>query len=124
MLDKRIKENELLATEYRIERLKSEMGFFTRNKWKVIMAGGVISIFGPLYALPGVDDRPAVHGMEIGDVTHMELTIILMVLYTLTIIIGHYTWVWQDKQRLKHLEDKRDQIKAKLEIFYKEDHTS
>lgn len=120
MLDRRIKENELRATEYRIEKLKAGMGFFTRNKWKVIIAGALITFFGPFYAMPSSKSKPAVHGMAIGDVDHLQFMVILAVLYSLAVVIGHFTWTSQDKRKLNRLETKRDQIKIKLEMFYRD----
>ena len=41
------KKKELLATINKIERLKSESGFFTKNKWKTIAFATLVSILGP-----------------------------------------------------------------------------
>ena len=73
-MTREFKEKELLATQFKIERLKKESGFFKRNWIKTILFGAAITVLGPSYT-----SEPDIHGktrnaLETSGTTYLELS--------------------------------------------------
>ena len=111
------KEKALQATQNKIDRLKREADFFTRNKWKTIGFGALISILGPSY-----NSEPDVLGksrntLETSGMTYLELSISIAIFYTLAITIAHFAWKRQENKRLQFLEERKKGLQKDLKTF-------
>ena len=109
------KEKALQATQNKIERLKRESRFFTRNKWKTIGFGALLSILGPSY-----NSEPDVLGksrnaLETSGMTYLELSISIAVFYSLVITIAHFVWKRQENKKLRFLEEREKQLQEELD---------
>ncbi len=118
-MTREIKEKELLSTQYKIERLKKESGFFKRNWLKTILFGALITILGPSYTSePDILGRTR-NALEVSNTTYLELSIAVAIFYSLAVIIAHVVWTKREKRRLIELEEREKIVKMELELFYK-----
>ncbi|WP_347373113.1 hypothetical protein [Aequorivita sp. Q41] len=109
------KQKALQATNNRIESNLKQSNFFIRNKWTVIGFGIFVSAWAPTQVPVsyGVRRKSA---MELSNLSYNELVIVTAVLYTLTCVLGHFIWKWQDKQALNKLLKKKKELEAELGI--------
>ncbi|RXJ52842.1 hypothetical protein [Gelidibacter gilvus] len=104
------KRKALLATEYKIENIRTQTGFFVRNIWKIIGFGIFISFWAPTHqtSAAGFKSKSA---LQINDYNYLDLVLMTAFGYTVCCFIGHYIWSWQDKKQLKKLIQKRNNLK-------------
>lgn len=109
------KKKALLAIQYKIDKLKKESDFFTRNKWKIIGFGALITITGPSYNSEPDHLGRSRNALELSGMTYFELSISIAIFYSLAVIIAHYVWKKQENRKLRFLESKKRQIQAQLD---------
>lgn len=109
------KRKALLATEYKIENIKNQVGYLVRNIWKVISFGIFISFWAPTYhtSVAGFRNKAA---LQVSDYSYLALVVMTAFGYTACCFIGHYIWNWQDKKQLKTLIQKKEQLEKELSV--------
>lgn len=110
-------EKAILATTYKIERVKQETGIFKRNKWATIGVGAFITVIGPNYTDndPGMfHQRSPRNALEMSELSYLEFSIVLAAFYTIAILIAHYTWSVHDRRKIKRLEKHKAQLEQQL----------
>lgn len=110
-------EKAILATTYKIERVKRETGIFKRNKWATIGAGALITIIGPNYTDndPGMfHQRSSRNALEMSDMSYLHFSITLAFFYSAAIIIAHLTWTAHDRRKIKKLEKRKAELEKQL----------
>ncbi len=98
-MSKEIIEKAILATQFKINRLKSETDFFTRNKWKTIGFGALVTILGPFY-----NSDPDLAGnsrsaLEVSETNYQTLSIAIAIFYSVSVIIAHFVWKKHDSRK-------------------------
>jgi glucan phosphoethanolaminetransferase (alkaline phosphatase superfamily) len=110
-------EKAILATTYKIERVKRETGIFKRNKWTTILVGAVITIVAPNYTAPETNyirHIPARNALEMSELTYVQFSIEIALCYTVAIVIAHFTWSSHDRRKIKRLEKHKAQLEQQL----------
>lgn len=103
----------LLATEYKIESLKDQSGFFVRNLWKVIGFGIFISFWAPSFR-SGSNAFRNQSALQVSDYGYFTLVIFTAIGYGLICFIIALAWRWQDKKQLEALMKKKAQLEIAL----------
>lgn len=122
MLTKEIQEKAILSTQYKIDKLKRETGIFSRNKLKTIGFGALLSIFGPFYASDSDIRGNSRSALEVSETSHLNLTIAIIIFYTVAVVIAHFVWDNYDQRKLKRLQEKKKQLELELELFHTDKH--
>ncbi|MEO8773729.1 MAG: hypothetical protein ABI371_05300 [Gelidibacter sp.] len=107
------KQRALLATEYKIERIKNQSGFLVKNLWKVIGFGVFISFWAPTYR-SGPFAFKNESALQASDYSYLFLVGLTALGYTVVCFLGSFIWKWQDDQQLKILIKKKEQLEKEL----------
>lgn len=116
-MSKEITEKAILVTQLKIDRLKSETGFFTRNKWKTIGLGALLTIFGPFYNSDSDLAGNSRNALEVSETNYQTLSIAIAIFYSVSVIIAYLVWNKHDSRKLKELEIKMKQLELEKEVF-------
>ncbi|MEZ4857687.1 MAG: hypothetical protein R2781_02640 [Flavobacteriaceae bacterium] len=101
--------------ERKIYILENEKPIFTRYWWQTLLIGIFACIFGPF-------QRSGYHGsgksaLEHSGLTHIELMVLIAILYTSVCVFAHFLWKYRDKKKLLELYKKKLQLEKEREIF-------
>lgn len=102
-MQKHYKEKALLATIYKIERLKSESGFFRKNWIPTMLFGIGASLLGPMYSSRSYYHNSGETALEKSGMPYWELVLSFGVFYFLAVGTAHVVWTFQEKSRMKKL---------------------
>ncbi|SFU56584.1 hypothetical protein SAMN05216480_107157 [Pustulibacterium marinum] len=113
------REKELLAIEGKIYTTEQGRKYFVKNIYKIIGVGIVFSFLGAKYK-----GRSGYNGSgplqpslaEALELSYIETVLLIAFFYTLVCFIAHFAWEYQDKKKIKKLENRRREIENELGI--------
>lgn len=119
-MNREIKEKELLATQYKIERLKKESGFFKRKWIQTILFGAGVTLLGPFYTGENEITGQRRNALKTSGTSYLELALWVAIFYSVSVIIAHLVWTRREKKKLLKLQERKKIIEMELELFHKE----
>lgn len=112
-MSKHYKEKALLATTYKIERLKEQSGFFKKHLNKVIILGAIFSFLAPFYM--GEESEKSI--MEQSKMSYTESVVFIALVVFSFCVIAHITWTIQDKKRMKRLIKRKEELEEAIKAY-------
>ena len=107
------KQRALLATEYKIERIKNPSGFLGKNLWKVIGLGIFIAFWAPTFSNGPFAFRNKL-ALLVSNYSYLYLIISTAIGYTFFCFLASLIWKWQDKKQLETLIKKKEVLEKEL----------
>lgn len=109
-------DKQLRHVNMKIKKLKKNSNFFGRNILKVILFGIGFSFIAPLY--DGNDEhytgRKRDSILERMDGDYWNAVLLCAGVYLTLCLLGHFIWGIQDRQKMKHLVQRKEKIEEKL----------
>lgn len=105
-------EKALLATTYKIERVKEQSNYIKKNINRVIIIGTLLSFWAPFYTTD--NGKSVVDELNLSYTDSVVLTFSIILFFC---ILGHFVWNFQDKQRIKKLMKKKEELEKQLEYL-------
>ncbi|WP_394750448.1 hypothetical protein [Spongiimicrobium salis] len=103
------KEKAPLATKAKIARLHKESGFFRKNRIKIIFFGIVFSLWAPFHERGFEGTMRDITGMN-----YLKIGALSLIFYTLFCFLGHTVWTYQERQKMKALQQKKTSLEQEL----------
>ncbi|MCF7561091.1 hypothetical protein L3X39_10630 [Sabulilitoribacter multivorans] len=111
-MSKHYKEKALLATTYKIEKVKKQSGYFKSNINKVIILAALFSFLAPFYS-----NENGKSMKDLLEISYTESVVFAFIVVSSFCLIGHVVWTIQDKSRLKELMKRKKELEEDIKSY-------